>query len=409
VDLTATLGLDPARALDPQRFAIAGHAPRAALRPTSREELAEALRAGASGRLAVVPWGGGVGLARADAPARYDLALDLTALDQVVAYEPDDFTLTAECGVSLAALTEAVAARGQELPLECAHATRATFGGVLAANAVGPRRLRFGSPRDRVLGASFVLGDGTMAKTGGRVVKNVAGYAVHRLLCGSRGALGVLVEATIKLAPAPHARLALVWSLDAGMLADGARYAALARLEPAWWVVLGREAARGIPGLPDAPFVMVAGLEDDPGWVATQRARFTDAIGVPQASFEDAQTLALSRAIADREAPLTGGELAFASAHLTPAALGTLLAEPEIASARFTVTGGRLHVAITDERAGAFAARAHEQGFRWIERVGLAGFSPPLAPQSAVTALRARIRAELDPGEAFAFGERWVG
>jgi hypothetical protein len=239
------------------------------------------------------------------------------------------------------------------------------------------------------------------------VVKNVAGYAIHRLLCGSRGALGALVEATIKLAPAPHARLALVWTLDATRLADGARDASLVRLEPAWWVVLGRDAARGITGLPDAPFVVVAGLEDDPGWVATQRARFTGAFGAPHTSFESADALALSRAIADRDASPTGGELAFASAHVTPAALAPLLAEPEMASCRFTATGGRLVVAVTEEHAGGFAARAHEAGFQWVERVALAGFSPPLSPQSAVTALRARIRSQLDPGGAFAFGERW--
>jgi len=409
VDLTATPGLDPARALDPARFAIAGRAPRAALRPASREELGEALRAAARDRLAVVPWGGGVGLAGADAPPRYDLAIDLTALDRIVTYDPDDFTLTAECGVTLAALADAVAARGQELPLECAHAGRATYGGVLAANAAGPRRLRFGSPRDRILGGHYALGDGTLAKSGGRVVKNVAGYALHRLLCGSRGALGVLVEAAIKLAPAPHARLALAWALDAPALADGARFASLARLEPAWWVVLGREAARGIAGLPDAPFVVVTGLEDDPGWVAAQRARFTDAFGAPHASCEGAEALALSRAIADRDAPATGGQLAFASAHVTPAALAPLVAEPELATARFTVTGGRLVVAVTGERAGVFAERAHEAGFRWVECTGLAGFNPPLAPQSAVTALRARIRSQLDPRGAFAFGERWSG
>jgi FAD/FMN-containing dehydrogenase len=409
VDLTATLGLDPARALDPARFAIGGRVPRVALRPARREELAETLRAAASEHLAVVPWGGGVGLARADTPPRYDLALDLTALDRIVAYEPDDFTLTAECGTLLATMADAVAARGQELPLEGAHAERATFGGVLAANAVGLRRLRFGSPRDRILGGSFVLGDGTLAKSGGRVVKNVAGYAIHRLLCGSRGALGVLVEATIKLAPAPHARLALAWALDARALADGARFASLARLEPAWWVVLGRDVARGIAGLPDAPFVVVTGLEDDPGWVATQRARFTDAIGVPDASFEAAAAHALSRAIADGAAPATAGELLFASAHVTPEALAPLLAEPETASFRFTVTGGRLAVTVTDERAIPFAARAHEAGFRWIECSGLTEFRPPLPPQTAVTALRARIRAELDPGAAFAFGERWSG
>src|SRR6185503_9728164 len=101
-------------------------------------------------------------------------------------------------------LRAALAARGQELPLEGAREERATLGGVLAANAVGPRRRFFGSPRDRILGACYALGDGTLARAGGKVVKNVAGYGIHRLLCGSRGGLAVLLEASLKLLPAPE-------------------------------------------------------------------------------------------------------------------------------------------------------------------------------------------------------------
>ena len=106
---------------DPAAYAIAGVAPRAVARPATPEAAAEALRAAARDRLAVVPWGGGTGLARAAAPARYDLALDLTALDGVVAHEPDDLTLTVGAGATLAALRAAVATHGQELPLEAAH------------------------------------------------------------------------------------------------------------------------------------------------------------------------------------------------------------------------------------------------------------------------------------------------
>ncbi|MFI5372029.1 MAG: FAD-binding oxidoreductase [Candidatus Eisenbacteria bacterium] len=409
MDLTATLGLDAARSLDPVRFRVAGHAPRAALRPLDRDELAEALRGATRERVAVVPWGAGVGLARMPAPARYDLALDLTGLDHVVAYEPDDFTLTAECGVTLAALTAAVAARGQELPLEGAHAGRATFGGVLAANTSGPRRLRFGSPRDRILGGRFVLGDGTPARTGGRVVKNVAGYAIHRLLCGSRGALAAIVEATIKLAPAPHARLALAWGLDAVALADATRFASLPRLEPAWWSVLGREAARGVAGLPDAPFVMLAGLEDDPEWVATQRARFVDALGAPHASVADTDALVWSRAVTDRDAHDAGVSMRFVSAHVSPASLAALAREPEAGSLRFIVTGGGLGVEVTPGRAAAFVDLAHEAGFRLTDVEGLDSFVPPIPGQSGVAALRARIRAALDPSATFAYGERWIG
>jgi len=202
--------------LDPARYAIAGVEPLSVRRPATREQVAELLRGAARDGLGVVPWGGGVSLARERAPERYDVALDLTALDRVVEHRSEDMTVTAECGVTLGILRTALAAHGQEGQLEGARAERATLGGLLAANASGPRRLRFGAPRDRILGAQFALADGTLARSGGRVVKNVAGYALHRLLCGSRGGLAVLLEASLKLAPAPARRVALVFGVEIG-------------------------------------------------------------------------------------------------------------------------------------------------------------------------------------------------
>ena len=114
------------------------------------------LRAASRDRLQVVPWGGGVALSRTSAPHPFDVALDLTGLDRIVDYDPEDFTVTAECGVRIETLRETLAARGQELPLEAPAPWAATLGGALAANASGPRRRHFGSPRDRVLGARFI-------------------------------------------------------------------------------------------------------------------------------------------------------------------------------------------------------------------------------------------------------------
>src|SRR5258705_530742 len=178
---------------------------------------------------------------------RYDLAIDLTALNRVIEYNPEDFTVTAECGVTISTLRSLLAARGQEAPLEAPRADRATLGGVLAANASGPRRLRFGSPRDRVLGARFVLANGTLARSGGKVVKNVAGYGIHRLLCGSRGGLALIVEASLKLAPAPERRLALIYEASAEQLLDRARWDRFPRLEPAGFSVIGGTAAPLLP------------------------------------------------------------------------------------------------------------------------------------------------------------------
>jgi glycolate oxidase FAD binding subunit len=373
------------------------------------------LRGAARDRLGVVPWGGGVSLGRGRAPERYDLALDLTALDRVVEHRPEDMTITAECGVTLGALRETLAAHGQELPLEGARAERATLGGLLAANASGPRRLRFGSPRDRLLGAHFALGDGTLARSGGRVVKNVAGYAVHRLLCGSRGGLAVLLEASLKLVPVPARRVALVFGVGARALGDAARWAALPRLEPALLTVVGQALAGELPvASPTDPFTLVVGLEDDQARVDQQVAAVERLLGEPDARLEDDSAAALWQALADLE-DRDGARLAFTGAANTPAALAPLFERPEAAAGTlFHAAAGRLHVFPGSAAARTLLEPLADAGFSLIEAVagdgdpaGVATLQPLVAPQAAVLDLRARLRAALDPAGVMAFGPRW--
>lgn len=409
------LGLDSARALDPSRYGASGAAPRLALRPATRDEVVEAMRAAARDGLTVIPFGGPPDSALvADLP-RFDLALDLSALDRVVEYEPEDLTLTAECGVTLATLRAALAARGQELPLESPGGGRTTLGGTLAANASGPRRLRFGAPRDRILGARFVLGEGTLARSGGKVVKNVAGYALHRLLCGSRGALAILLEASLKLAPRPARREALLYSATAEQLRDGARWAELPRLEPALLTVLGGSATQlDGTGSVRAPFVVVVGFEDDAAWVEEQIARTTKCLGAPDVRRGGDEAETLWQVLADRE-ELAAARLTFTAAHNTPAALTPLLDSADRAapdSVRgdgfvFHAPAGRLHLFPAAGTAQAEVERLAAHGFTLIGARGAGEIAPVLPPQQAVLDLRARIRAELDPEHRFALGERW--
>lgn len=395
------------RATDAARFAMSGTAPRLAWRPETAAEVADAVRQAAADGLKLVPWGGGVALAREPAPASYDVALDTTAIKRVTIFDSEDFTVTAECGITVDELRAVLAEKRQELPLEAAESWGATLGGVLAANASGPRRRAFGSPRDRILGARFVTGDGVLAKSGGRVVKNVAGHAVHRLLVGSRGALGVLVEASLKILPEPVGRIAWHWSADAATLADERRWSAWPRREPAALTVLGRAVAAKHPVLGaaaaagEAPFTVVAGFEEDPAWLDSCDAFARETLGAPRATVRDAGVAALWRQVADFE-ELPGPRLTFTSSANTPDAIAFLAGRPVAGRLVFHAACGRLHLWPAPEEAPALVRELAARGFTCTggRGVGAAG----TAPGEALDPLRDRLRAALDPAGTFALG-----
>lgn len=407
MDLTAIASvLDAARHADPAAYAISGVAPRAAVRPADAHEVAELLRATTRERLGVVPWGGGVALSRARAPQRYDVALDLRALARITHFERDDFTLTAQAGVTIADLRAEVERVGLELPLEAAEAWGATLGGVLAADASGPRRRRFGAPRDRILGARFVTADGVIARTGGQVVKNVAGLAVHRLLCGSQGGLAVLLEASLKLRPAPLARLALVHGLSRAELADRSRWRDWLRREPAAVTVLGRELAATHPVLASsADFTVVSVFEDDPAWMPSQETFVRERLGAPRLRVQDTSVATLLQQLTDPE-EMAGVRLTCTTASGTPDALAPLLAEPCASRLLFHAPAGRLHAWPTPDAVPEFAVRAAAHGFALLEARG-AEPSPAIAPSMGIRSLRTRVRAALDPARTMALGDAW--
>jgi len=174
--------------------------PRAA--PATLEQAGEVLRLAASERWKVLPLGTATKLGWARTPPQVDLVLASTALTGVVAYEPADGTLTARAGTPWSELVTAVSERhhlSPELPLGAAG----TLGGVVAAGASGLDRLQFGPLRHQLLGLTALQADASLVKSGGRVVKNVTGYDLHRLWCGSHGTLAFLVEGTLRLYPAP--------------------------------------------------------------------------------------------------------------------------------------------------------------------------------------------------------------
>ena len=174
-------------------------------RPTDVAQVAEVLRAASAHRLSVVPRGRGTKLSWGAPPSGADVLLDVSALDKVIDHAAGDLIVAAQAGTRLSDVQEAVAGAGQRLALD-ETVPGTSIGGLLAANTSGPRRVAFGSARDLLIGITVVRADGVVAKAGGRVVKNVAGYDLGKLMIGSFGTLAVIVDATFRLHPLPAAR-----------------------------------------------------------------------------------------------------------------------------------------------------------------------------------------------------------
>ena len=193
---------------------IDGMTPRSVIRATNEGEVVDAIRGANERGEAIVVSGGATRLGVGDPPARYDVALDLSAVRGMVEYEPGDLVATVRAGTTLAELAAALTPRGQRWPVEPGLLERATVGGTLASAAGGPSRLRYFHPRDWVIGARVVLGDGTPVRSGGRVVKNVTGYDLTRLWSGTFGTLVAIVELTLKLTAIPDRTVSLVAEVD---------------------------------------------------------------------------------------------------------------------------------------------------------------------------------------------------
>jgi glycolate oxidase FAD binding subunit len=175
--------------------------------PQSEQELAEILQRANQERKAVVPRGGGTKQTWGNPPVRADLVLSTAALDRVIEHAWADLTVTVEAGCPIAKLQGLLAEKGQRLAVDPLWPEHATVGGVLSTNDTGVLRYRYGGLRDLIIGVTLALADGTLAKSGGKVVKNVAGYDLPKLVTGAFGTLGVITRATFRLHPLPKRTL----------------------------------------------------------------------------------------------------------------------------------------------------------------------------------------------------------
>lgn len=192
---------DPAK-LNANR--VLGARPSVAVEPASAEEIAAILRVADDRGLNVVPAGGFTQQRSGAVPDHIDVLLCTSRLNEVQHYDPGDLTVGVGAGCSVAQLTSMVAKDGLLFAADAAMPERATIGGTLASGMTGPLRHGYGGLRDYCIGVRFVTGDGRKGKGGGRVVKNVAGFDLMKLLIGSRGTLAIITGASFKLFPAPR-------------------------------------------------------------------------------------------------------------------------------------------------------------------------------------------------------------
>jgi glycolate oxidase FAD binding subunit len=272
--------------------------------PGSYEDAAELLRAAAADGRPVRFRGGGTKLGWGRPVPEPELELCTGGLDRVLEHNAGDFTAVLQAGVPLAVVQDAVAAAGQHLALdpplspwggagddaaiEAADAG-ATIGGIVATNDSGPLRHHYGGVRDLVVGVTVVLSDGTIARAGGKVIKNVAGYDLGKLFAGAFGTLGLIAEVTVRLHPRPaRSATVLARGADPGRLTAAAAALAHAPLEAdcldLWWDAVADRAASpdggAIPlSTPGAGAVLVRFGSADPGPRAEEAAVLLRRIG----------------------------------------------------------------------------------------------------------------------------------
>jgi len=189
---------------------IAGVRPLTAFAPASVDECGEVMAQAARERFRLGFVGGGTALGLGARPDALDAVVRTERLARILEYAPADMVIVAEAGVTLAALQREVAQHGQRLAIDPPWPERATIGGLIATGGFGPLRQRYGGIRDLIIGVTLVRADGEIARGGGKVVKNVAGFDLPKVLCGSLGTLGLIAAAAFRLHPRPEVTTTVV-------------------------------------------------------------------------------------------------------------------------------------------------------------------------------------------------------
>jgi len=192
-------------------YAVGDQIPETVVAPQHEQEVVALVEYAVGHRLPFVVAGSGTHLTALQPPEPYRWTLCTRRMNHIVDYAPADLVITVGAGMRLSELQRVLGAHGQYLPWNPPLPDEATIGGIVASARSGSWRFRHGTPRDRLLALRAVRGDGVPFKSGAKVVKSVAGYDLHRLLCGSWGTLAVITEITLKVAPLPAMRQAVRW------------------------------------------------------------------------------------------------------------------------------------------------------------------------------------------------------
>jgi glycolate oxidase FAD binding subunit len=390
------------------RDAIAGMTPPWVASPADTAEASALLAAAAEHGLAVVPRGSGTTVSWGVPPRRLDLVIDTLRLDRVIEHAAGDLVVRAQAGVTMRQLAAVLATARQQLALDepagPAHGGQAdspTVGGLVARGSAGPRRLRYGTPRDLLIGITVIRPDGTVTKSGGKVVKNVAGYDLGKLYAGSHGTLGLITETIFRLHPLPAAAVFVTAGYaDPAAAAQGVAAAAGSELAPVA-IEIDRPARDGL--------VRVAVLlEGDPAGVSERASLMRGVLGAGTATLDAAPPWwgaapgATGPGSPGREAG-TVIQIGFWAAalpgvlHAVDAAGRTAGLDPAVAG---SAAAGTLHAAVPGSAApdavAGFVAALRDRLARDLEPGFADGAGPPARASAVVVRAPAPVRDLVD-------------
>ncbi len=305
---------------------VDGVAPSFVVEPGSTEDISELMKLANDRNLAVAPRGGGTSMSLGNPPRELDLILGTTRMNAVVEHVPGDQVVRVQSGIRFGDLQERLAESDQMLGVDPPEVKDgATVGGIVAANSSGPRRYRYGTIRDLIIGITVVLADGTVAKAGGKVVKNVAGYDLAKLFTGSLGTLGVIAECNFRLHPRPETARTVAVELSDTASAGAASQAILhAQIVPSAVELLWSGETRMLT-------VLIEGI---PSGVEAQAETATHILG----GFGEVRTLADDDEVEPSGPPGAGGDEVAVKISAPPAELAGVLDSTLGASSRLGVT-----------------------------------------------------------------------